>query len=275
MRTCYNTKDIREYLTYLLNVNNVNELKLSVPFNYVTEISIVKFVKIKRNSKVGRVRLLDEANKPHELKHLTEKNLVSQFNNWQHHFDAFNEVKATIEFCLDKDNFGKEKFDLVLNNLHKDSSLMKKLINSNLTSYDLFEPSNENTLNKIKDLFSKIKECYRVFSTKDDELSLIDQANKLYLTTGDYKYKKLSEIYEDSEYYGLPCPAIAAYYKDEFSKMLDLIESRNHSMIAVNFNSSWDAEIITELMRRGYKWENSKKSKAVLFVLFRVSRIEA
>lgn len=270
MRYCYDVKDVRFVLKSLLEINKVNEMQLDVPFIYVTQIGAKKFVAIKRNSNLGRVRFYDESNKPTELSHLLEKTLVNQFNKWQEHYEAYCEHKSLNEFLHNKEEFGKQNFDVVMSMLNKNSWLVKKFNDYNISTFESLAPNKEVTLKTIEQLFDYIKDCYKLFVTPDSELSNTDQASKLYFTTGEVIYKKLANVYEDSEYFKINYPLINSSYEEEFVNILYLLEKRGHSKVAVNFNSSWDGICVAQLLKRGYNYSHLECKKGTSLVVFNI-----
>lgn len=268
MRTMRTTKDVREWLLNELYKRNSDEMTFDTEITYECDSKVITFVKAKRNSIKGRIRLFTQSEIPYELSHLNEDELCTIFTEYSKMLDQTEYEEGLKEFLARKAEFGEQRYKFVVKSINEYTTFIRGLYHNNKMGYDDLTPSDKQSLEACKATLETVENAYRILTTDEVELSPMEKSIRKYYETGKHEYKIISDSWKTAEFYNMSVPVIESNTSHLFKAILKGLTSLETPEFAMMFNSSYDAECITEILSQNLKFVKSVERGSWTFVVF-------
>lgn len=268
MRTMHTTKDVREWLLNELYKRNSDEMTFSTEIKYEVDSKVIAFVKAKRNSSKGRVRLFTQSEIPYELSHLDENELCTIFTEYTKVLERTEYEEDLKEFLARKAEFGEQRYKFVVKSVNENTTFIRGLYHNNKMGFDDLNPSDNQSLRSCKATLETVENVYRILTTDEVELSSMEKSIRKYYETGKHEYKIISDSWKTAEFYNMSVPVIESNTSHLFKAILKGLTSLETPEFAMMFNSSYDAECITEILSQNLKFVKSVERGSWTFVVF-------
>lgn len=268
MRTMHTTKDVREWLLNELYKRDSDEMAFTTEITYECDSKVITFVKAKRNSKKGRVRLFTQSEIPYELSHLNEIELCTIFTEYSKLLDQVEYEEDLKEFLARKAEFGEQRYKFVVKSVNENTTFIRGLYHNNKMGFDDLNSSDMQSLNACKATLETVESVYKVLTTDEVELSPMEKSIRKYYETGNHEYKIIADSWKTAEFYNMSIPVVESNVSHLLKAILQGLVTLETPEFAMMFNSSYDAECIALILSQNLKFVKSVERGSWTFVVF-------